>query len=158
MCNDFDSWLTENNIQRPVVVWTDWHESRIWYHLAQKLNELQIILYGIPPNTTHFLQPLDVAVFGPLKKIWKRHVREWQETHDAVLGINNFVPCVIPMYYENVTKQNIVSGFRATGLHPFDSAAPDYTKLRTAETYVPNITILEEIDQGRLGLAYHWFS
>ena len=24
-----------------------------------------------PSNTTHFMQPLDVAVFGPLKKQWR---------------------------------------------------------------------------------------
>ena len=153
MCNDFSNWLTKNDIQRPVVVWTDWHESRVWYHLAKKLKELQIILYGIPPNTTHFLQPLDIAVFGPLKKVWKKHVRQWQDTHDATLGINNFVPCVIPIVYEHVKKENIVGGFRATGLHPFDSEAPDYSKIRTAETFVPNITIFEEIDQGRLPLV-----
>ena len=74
-CNHFDQWLTKNNIKRPAVVRTDWHESRMWFHLSQKLREQDIILYGIPPNTTHFLQPLDVAVFGPLKKVWKKYVK-----------------------------------------------------------------------------------
>ena len=86
----------KNNIKRPAAVRTDRHESRIWFHLSQKLREQDIILYGIPPNTTHFLQPLDVAVFGPLKKVWKKYVREWQETHDSVLSINTFVSCVVP--------------------------------------------------------------
>ena len=119
----------------------------------RNLKEQDIILYGIHPNTTHFLQPLDVAVFGPLKKVWKKYVREWQETHDSVLSINTFVSCVVPMYYANVTQQNVVSGFWATGLHPFDSSAHDYTKIRTAQTYIPNIAIFEEIDQGRLALV-----
>ena len=26
----------------------------------------------LPPNSTHFLQPLDVAFFGPLKRSWKK--------------------------------------------------------------------------------------
>ena len=76
LCNDFSDWVTEHNIQRPVIVWTDWHETRNNYFLAKTLNEQIIILYGLPPNTTHFMQPLDVAVFGPLKKGWSHSVRE----------------------------------------------------------------------------------
>ncbi|XP_066973199.1 uncharacterized protein [Macrobrachium rosenbergii] len=90
LCNHIDKWLTDNSIQRPVVIWTDWHESRVWYHLAKKLNELKIILYGLPPITTHFLQPLDVAVFGPLKKAWKTAVRDWQEANDSTLDMTTF--------------------------------------------------------------------
>ena len=109
-------------------------------------------MYGLPPNTTHFLQPLDVAVFGPLKKAWKTAVRDWQEANDSTLDMNTFAPCVVPMFYENTSKENVVNGFRTTGLHPFDSSAPDYSKIRTAITHVPNISIFENIDQGRLVL------
>lgn len=73
MYNHFDNWLTENEIICLAVVWTDWHESRMWFHLAKNQKELKIMPYGIPSNTTHFLQPLDVGVFGPLKKV-KKHM------------------------------------------------------------------------------------
>ena len=29
------------------------------------------ILYKLPPNTTHILQPADVGAFGPLKRHWQ---------------------------------------------------------------------------------------
>ena len=88
-----------------------------------------------------------------LSKKYGRNMLENGRKHDSFLIINTFVSCVVPMYYANVTRQTVVSGFRATGLHPFDSSAPDYTKIRTAETYIPNIAIFEEIDQGRLALV-----
>nr|CAI5848360.1 unnamed protein product [Callosobruchus analis] len=49
-----------------------------------------IILYCLPPNTTHILQPADVSVFKPLKTEWKKTVREWQrhEVNKCVTKIN----------------------------------------------------------------------
>ena len=118
---------------------------------SQKLKEQEIILYDIPPNTTNFLQPFDVAVFGPLKAAWRKHVREWVEAHDTNLSMVNFVSCVIPMYYKNVNKENVISVFKCTGLFPFDVTTPDYSKLRMGDTYVSNVMLLEDIDQGSLG-------
>ena len=60
LINIFDAWLIENNIQKPVIVYCDWHETRSNIYLARILNEKQIILITFVPNTTHFSQPLDV--------------------------------------------------------------------------------------------------
>ena len=45
--NYFSKWLTENNIQRPVIVWNDWHETRCNFFLAKRLTELGIIMIGL---------------------------------------------------------------------------------------------------------------
>jgi hypothetical protein len=34
-------------------------------------------LICFPPNTTHILQPCDVALFNPLKGLWHTRVDEW---------------------------------------------------------------------------------
>ena len=68
LVNGFDKWLRTENIQRPVLVFCDWHETRANYFLAQRCTSLGIVLIGLLPNTTHILQPLDVGVFGPLQK------------------------------------------------------------------------------------------
>jgi hypothetical protein len=33
----------------------------------------------LPENSTHILQPLDVAVFGPLKRRWRDVLEEWKD-------------------------------------------------------------------------------
>ncbi len=33
----------------------------------------------LPENSTHLLQPLDVSVFAPVKKEWRRVLNEWKE-------------------------------------------------------------------------------
>ena len=50
LCNSFNDWLNENNVSRPVILWTDWHETRNNYFLAKQLQELQMIMYGLPPK------------------------------------------------------------------------------------------------------------
>lgn len=150
LCNGFHDWLNASNIKRPVILWTDWHESRSNYHLAQSLNDLGIILYGLPPNTTHFMQPLDVAVFGPLKKGWRKECKEWEMTHnDEILTQVNFAKVFLPVYHKFITSDNIKAGFKKCGLVPFDPEAPDYSKLEAAAAQREHTsTIYEGVDQG----------
>ena len=46
--------------------------------LSTFCEENSIILYALPPSTTHIMQPADVSVFKPLKTEWKKTVKEWQ--------------------------------------------------------------------------------
>ena len=32
----------------------------------------------LPPNSTHLTQPLDVAIFGPVKRIWRAVLQDWR--------------------------------------------------------------------------------
>ena len=40
-------------------------------HFSEEVTGLSLSFECFPPNTTHFMQPLNVAVFGPLKKQWR---------------------------------------------------------------------------------------
>lgn len=51
--------------------------------------ETRIILYALLPNTTHILQPADVAIFGPLKKKWFRGTRQWLIENKEPVSMHN---------------------------------------------------------------------
>ena len=53
--------------ERPVLLLTDGHKSHINLDVIDVCRENNIILFCLPPHTTHALQPLDVAVFKSLK-------------------------------------------------------------------------------------------
>jgi hypothetical protein len=36
----------------------------------------------LPENSTHLMQPLDVGVFGPMKRYWREILRDWKEECD----------------------------------------------------------------------------
>lgn len=72
--NIFVNFLAEKEIPRPVVVFVDGHASHLSLNLSNFCRENGIILICLPPNTTHMLQPLDVAFFFPLKQAWKKFI------------------------------------------------------------------------------------
>jgi hypothetical protein len=72
----------------------------------------------MPAHSSHILQPLDVACFGPLKRGYGTRVEG-----QARLGINHIVKDdFLSLYYvahiQAITEKNIKASFEAAGLVP----------------------------------------
>ena len=52
----------------------DGHASNISTEFIKFCNEKKIILLCLPPHTTHILEPLDVSVFGPLSREYRKQL------------------------------------------------------------------------------------
>lgn len=63
----FESVFLPNVHKRPALLVLDNHESHLTLKLLQRAKSEKVELYGLPPHTTHVTQPLDVALFKPLK-------------------------------------------------------------------------------------------
>lgn len=86
----FYPWLVKNKIQFPVLLFVDGHSSHLTLNLAKFCKEKEIELIALYPNATHVLQPLDVAVFHPLKHAWKKVVDKWRADKAQQLKRENF--------------------------------------------------------------------
>lgn len=75
MANNVHKWLSDNNVERPVLIFVDGHKSHLTMELSEFCCNNGIIFFALPPNTTHIMQPADVSVFEPLKSNWKKTVR-----------------------------------------------------------------------------------
>ena len=79
----------------------------------------------LPPNATNMMQPLDVAVYGPMKKAWRAILTAWKEGAGrtrASLPKDKF-PTLLSQLMTKLQpniKQNLQSGFRACGIAPLD--------------------------------------
>ena len=82
--------------------------------------EHQISFKCFPANTTHFLQPLDVAVFGPMKKQWRSILDRWRASNPRTTYNKGEFSRRLRELCDILNRQNILAGFRATGLVPFD--------------------------------------
>ncbi|KAJ8912480.1 hypothetical protein NQ315_014580 [Exocentrus adspersus] len=82
VANGLNKWLDDQKIKRPVLFLVDGHRSHMSLQLSQFCDENKIILYALPPNSTHILQPADVSVFKPLKEYWRQSVRKWQKENN----------------------------------------------------------------------------
>ena len=60
----------------PVVLFVDGHKSHVSFDLISSARSHGIHLFCFPSHTTAVLQPLDVGVYGPLKKQWKKILKK----------------------------------------------------------------------------------
>ena len=86
-------------------------------HNAIQLAESNNIRFvTLPPNTTQLCQPLDVAVFCPVKRLWRHMLNEWRKESRMEGSIPKpQFPGLFRQLYEN-----LVVGFCSCDLCPLD--------------------------------------
>ena len=141
VANAFHPWLIKNKIKLPVIFFVDGHKTHQTLQLAQFCEDHQIILYLLPPNTTHLLQPADVSAFKPLKSYWKTEVHEFQRLNPNEVVRRRNVGRLLDNVLKKISRQTIINGFKKCGLCPYNPEAPDYSKLLdiTVEGEDPNL-------------------
>jgi len=131
IANIFHSWLVTENVQFPVILYLDGHLSHVTIPLVSFCREKQIELIALYPDTTHIMQPLDITVFHPFKDIWKKVVPKWKAENNISRLTKEHFPNVLKKALDSFTEEKKVvqSGFRASGLMPFNPEAVDYNVL-----------------------------
>lgn len=129
VANGLHQWILDQNIKKPVIFFVDGHRSHMSIELSQFCDDSSIILYALPPNATHIMQPADVAVFKPLKEYWRQAVRTWQnENLDKTLTKFDFAQ-VFKLALNNTNIPDYIKkGFKRCGLFPYNPEAVDYSK------------------------------
>ena len=149
LVNTFDKWLDEKNIKRPVIVFSDCHETRSNHILAHRLTEIKVILITFVPNTTHMSQPVDVSLFRKVKREWGQYLTEFTRKYPVVsVNANNFPKLFIPFLIKSLSESGeaIANGFRATGVFPFQSDGCNMSKLQVSAARTSYVDPCESID------------
>ena len=127
------SFLPAIGPERPQLLILDGHDSHNFVELLTDAVANNIHLLELPAHTSHWLQPCDRTLFGPLKRSYNRVCQELMSTYPGVvISRANFCGLFTKAWKESMTESNVKSGFRACGIFPFDpSAVPQ-------EAYLPN--------------------
>ena len=82
----------------------------------------RILLAIYPPHSTHTLQPLDVCLFRPLSQAYSDQLAIFIDQCQGLSSITkrDFFRLFWHAWNISFTPENIHSGFKATGLHPFN--------------------------------------
>ncbi|XP_050300113.1 uncharacterized protein LOC126738716 [Anthonomus grandis grandis] len=128
-------WMTRDNfikvlqfIQRnmrcsknnPVLLILDNHESHLSDDGITFCKENGIEVLTLPPHTSNKSQPLDRSVFGPFKRYFSEAANSWMMTPNKTLSIYSLAELCSKAWDRAATPENIKSGFRKSGIFPFD--------------------------------------
>ena len=94
--------------------------------LIEWAKQHNIILFVQPPHSSHFLQPLDIGVYGPLKNAYHSLVHSYLKQHPGqVINRYNITSLICQSYIKASTPSNIVNSFLKTGIYPFNPEVID---------------------------------
>jgi hypothetical protein len=104
---------------KPRLLICDGHDSHISGSFIAHCVQNGITLLVLPPHTSHILQPLDIAVFGPLKKRLTAALEHFNHAQLGRIQKIEWMDAYITARREACTQENIASAWRGAGLIPF---------------------------------------
>ena len=137
----FLSWLKKIFLkhvvsQRPVLLLVDGHKSHINLDVIDLCRQNDVILFCLPPHTTHALQPLDVSVFKSLKDRYAKAVRSLSFTKKIFIVTKREFSKVLKVPFEQAFSiPNIKAGFTKCGIFPLNPDATAKSKMTPSSLY-----------------------
>ena len=101
----------------------DGHSSHYYPQTIYKAAEDKVVLFVLPPNTTHITQPLDKGCFGPLKMKWIEVCHEYVKSNPGKVVTRFVFSKLLHQAWTAMSVSNIIAGFRITGIYPLDRSA-----------------------------------
>ncbi|XP_055344218.1 uncharacterized protein LOC129592252 [Paramacrobiotus metropolitanus] len=122
----FEKEVIPNMTAEKNLVMLDGHSSHVYNEefllkCVQSEKNIRVVIF--PAGQTSKTQPLDLKVFGPVKRAWKNVLRE-KNLSVASVGVSkqNFAFELMNNWKTFNMDRNIVSGFAAAGIYPYDPA------------------------------------
>jgi len=126
----FEKWFSDvflksvRNQQGTKVVIADNLASHFSPSVIQASLDNDIRFVCLLPNSTHLLQPLDLAVFLSLKLEWRSVLKVWHRESRVKGSIpKNQFPGLLKKLNDRLKPANLISGFAAVGIYPLNREA-----------------------------------
>lgn len=111
----------KSSAEQPCLLLLDNHESHLSIDVLNFCKENGIVMLSFPPHTSHRLQPLDRSVYGPFKKFYFSSVDNWLASNPGKTVTIYDIPSLVKTAFPKaMTPNNIVAGFKTTGIMPFN--------------------------------------
>ena len=106
---------------RPLLLLLDGHSSHYNLSTIRMAADEGVILFCLPPHTTHLLQPLDNGTFSSLKENWMQSCHQFYTKNPGkVVTRRNFMEVFQSAWVKGMAMSNVIGCFRATGIYPAD--------------------------------------
>jgi len=125
----FEKWFDKvflehvKEVSGPKVIIGDNLSSHFSPNVIALCKKHNVRFLTLVPNSTHLCQPLDVAVFRPMKVLWRAMLTGWKIESRSIGTIPKATfPSLLARVFCHLKSSNLVSGFRACGIVPLDSS------------------------------------
>ena len=108
---------------RPLLLLLDGHSSYYQPNLIRSTKEHDIIIFCLPPQTTHQSQLLDASVFKPLKQNWQEQYMK--NNPCKVVTKHQFSGLLKQAWDKTMTPTTIMAVFMGCGVYPLNPDAID---------------------------------
>ena len=122
----FFHWFTKHFLLyapqvRPLLLLLDGHSTHYCPDTINMAAQNQVIIFTLPPHTTHVMQPLDRGCFAPLKVSWRQICHQFIAKNPGKTESQyNLCRLFSQAWSKAFSIENIVSSFRVTGVYPLD--------------------------------------
>lgn len=129
----FTSWVTHfadfvarhratlNGSAEPVVLIFDGHRTHVTLHSVVAAEAAGIHLVKLPAHTSHLLQPLDVACFGPWHRRWGTALHQFRvKRPQTAISKPLFAALFRPAWDAAISPSHLRRGFEAAGIWPLN--------------------------------------
>ncbi|XP_076446127.1 uncharacterized protein LOC143283731 [Babylonia areolata] len=114
---------TEHLSNKARVLICDGHMSHLTLALINAAKENNVFILRLPAHLTHLLQPLDRAVFRPVKQVWQLLLRDYARTHCGPVSKKAFPGLLNKLFAKSFKSEQLKAGFRACGIFPLSKEA-----------------------------------
>lgn len=125
----FKGWFSDHFLKHVVsahlvLLLLDEHSSHYNPEAVRLAKENDVILFTLVPHTTHEMQPLNTAVFNPLKSNWREACHDYLQARSGkVIRKHQFSHLLLEAWMKTMLPPTIISGFRTSGVYPFNPSA-----------------------------------
>ncbi|XP_030746042.1 uncharacterized protein LOC115874883 [Sitophilus oryzae] len=110
------------NTETPVLLIVDNHSSHTSLEAINYCRDNGVVMLGLPPHSTHRLQPLDVGFFGPLKTFYSQTCDNYLVNHPGKQITDKEVGRLFGQaYLRAATVGTAIKSFSACGIEPFNA-------------------------------------
>ena len=104
--------------------------------LTEWARKRNVVLFVLPPYTSHLTQPLDVGVFSPFKCQYNKECKAYLQKNPGV-SITKYEVAKLTArpYLKAVCPENVVSAFRKLGIYPYNTHTITPSQVAPAAIY-----------------------
>ena len=119
----FDKYTKGRQIGSYQILVLNSYKSYVNAEFEKYYKENNIITIYLPPYSSYLTQPLNVGYFNVLKKMYGAKIKYFIKARITYIIKSKFFLTFRAAFYRTFSKENVLRGFRGSGLIPYDLQA-----------------------------------